>query len=52
MTAMTQPVDVPENRPSLGVRFLKARGPVYCVLALIGVVWIFPFLFRILKSDE
>ena len=50
MTAMTQPVDVPENRPSLGVRFLKARGPVYCVLALIGVVWIFPFLWMALGS--
>ncbi|WP_287544087.1 MULTISPECIES: carbohydrate ABC transporter permease [Bifidobacterium] len=47
---MTQPVDVPENRPSLGVRFLKARGPVYCVLALIGVVWIFPFLWMALGS--
>ncbi|GAA0630620.1 hypothetical protein GCM10008901_01700 [Bifidobacterium pullorum] len=44
MTAMTQPVDVPENRPSLWNRFLKARGPVYCLLAVIGVVWIFPFL--------
>ena len=43
-------VDVPENRPSLGVRFLKARGPVYCVLALIGVVWIFPFLWMALGS--
>ena len=50
MTAKTQPVDVPENRPSLGVRFLKARGPVYCVLALIGVVWIFPFLWMALGS--
>lgn len=50
MTAMTQPVDVPENRPSLGVRFLKARGPVYCVLALIGVVRIFPFLWMALGS--
>lgn len=50
MTAMTQPVDVPENRPSLGARFLKARGPVYCVLALIGVVWIFPFLWMALGS--
>lgn len=50
MTAMTQPVDVPENRPSLGARFLRARGPVYCVLALIGVVWIFPFLWMVLGS--
>ena len=50
MTAMTQPVDVPENRPSLGARFLRARGPVYCVLALIGVVWIFPFLWMALGS--
>lgn len=50
MTAMTQPVDVPENRPSLWNRFLKARGPVYCVLALIGVVWIFPFLWMALGS--
>ena len=50
MTAMTQPVDVPENHPSLGTRFLRARGPVYCVLALIGVVWIFPFLWMVLGS--
>ncbi|WP_307997906.1 carbohydrate ABC transporter permease [uncultured Bifidobacterium sp.] len=50
MTAMTQPVDVPENRPSLWSRFLKARGPVYCVLAVIGVVWIFPFLWMALGS--
>ena len=50
MTAMTQPGDVPENRPSLGARFLRARGPVYCVLALIGVVWIFPFLWMALGS--
>ena len=50
MTAMTQPVDVPENRPSLWNRFLKARGPVYCVLAVIGVVWIFPFVWMALGS--
>lgn len=50
MTAMTQPVDVPENRPSLWGRFLKARGPVYCVLAVIGVVWIFPFVWMALGS--
>ena len=50
MTAMTQPVDVPENRPSLWNRFLKARGPVYCILAVIGVVWIFPFVWMALGS--
>ena len=50
MTAMTQPVDVPENRPSLWNRFLKARGPVYCVLAVIGVVWIFLFVWMALGS--
>lgn len=50
MTAMTQPVDVPENHPSLWNRFLKARGPVYCVLAVIGVVWIFPFVWMALGS--
>ena len=50
MTAMTQPVGVPENRPSMWTRFLKARGPVYCVLALIGMVWIFPFLWMALGS--
>ena len=50
MTSMTHPVDVPENRPSLWNRFLKARGPVYCVLALIGVVWIFPFVWMALGS--
>lgn len=50
MSAMTQPAVVRDNRPSLWRRFLKARGPAYCVLAAIGVVWIFPFLWMALGS--
>lgn len=50
MSAMTRSAVVRDNRPSPWRRFLKARGPAYCVLAAIGVVWIFPFLWMALGS--
>ena len=41
---------IADNRLPLGQRFLKARGVSYIILALIGVVWIFPFLWMALGS--
>lgn len=50
MTTLPQSVAISENRPSLRARFLKARGPIYCVLTIIGTIWIFPFLWMALGS--
>ena len=48
MTATTVAASRPQsNKQSLWRRFVKGRGLSYCVLAVIGVFWIFPFLWMI-----
>ena len=41
---------IPDNKPSLWQRFLKGRGLSYCVLSVVGLVWICPFLWMALGS--
>lgn len=49
MTATTVAASRPQsNKQSLWRRFVKGRGLSYCVLAVIGVFWIFPFLWMAL----
>ena len=51
MTATTVAASRPQsNKQSLWRRFVKGRGLSYCVLAVIGVFWIFPFLWMALGS--
>lgn len=50
-TATTVAASRPQsNKQSLWRRFVKGRGLSYCVLAVIGVFWIFPFLWMALGS--
>lgn len=45
MTATTVAASKPQsNKQPIWRRFVKGRGLSYCVLAVIGVFWIFPFL--------
>lgn len=48
-TASAMP-QVQPNKPSPWRRFVKARGISYIILAVVGVVWIFPFLWMALGS--
>lgn len=41
---------IPDNKPSLWQRFLRGRGLSYCVLSVVGLVWICPFLWMALGS--
>ena len=51
MTATTVAASRPQsNKQSRWRRFVKGRGLSYCVLAVIGVFWIFPFLWMALGS--
>jgi multiple sugar transport system permease protein len=44
------PAPAQDNKLLLWQRFIKGRGISYIVLAVIGVVWIFPFLWMALGS--
>lgn len=48
--AQTQSAAAFERHTSPVVRALKAYGPKYVVMALVGVVWIFPFLWMLFGS--
>ena len=51
MAVMTVVASKPRsNKQSLWHRFVKGRGLSYCILAVIGVFWIFPFLWMALGS--
>lgn len=51
MTATTVAASKPQsNKQPIWRRFVKGRGLSYCVLAVIGVFWIFPFLWMALGS--
>lgn len=51
MAVMTVVASKPQsNKQSLWHRFVKGRGLSYCILAVIGVFWIFPFLWMALGS--
>ncbi|WEV59140.1 carbohydrate ABC transporter permease [Bifidobacterium sp. ESL0728] len=41
---------VPDNKLPLWQRFVRSHGIVYVVLAFVGVVWIFPFIWMVLGS--
>lgn len=44
------PAPAQDNKLLLWQRFIKGRGISYIVLAVIGIVWIFPFLWMALGS--
>lgn len=51
MTATTVAASKPQsNKQPIWRRFVKGRGLSYCALAVIGVFWIFPFLWMALGS--
>lgn len=44
------PVQADRTKPSLWKRFTRGRGLTYTVLAVVGLVWIFPFIWMALGS--
>lgn len=50
MQSAGRPAPAQDNKLPLWQRFIKGRGIAYIVLAVIGVVWIFPFLWMVLGS--